>query len=299
MNLPLQISVLFPTLRRIAALFAAALLLAGCSAVRLGYSNAEGLLRWWIDRHVDFSEAQEIFVRERLARLHDWHRKTQLPDYAAFLRQAQSFVAGQPGLAEALELQEGVLQRGRTLAEQALPDIADFVLTLTPPQIARMAGRIDERNADFAKERKLGADAAEQRRAFYTLTLERAEYWLGSFDSAQKAALRRLTDAQPADATRFWYDERLRRQKDWLRLVRQTQSEKPPRERVVKQLREFVARFEAPIDPARQARAHELRQASAELTLAVLALTNATQRAHAQQKLAGLIADCEELARAP
>ncbi|MCE9569808.1 MAG: DUF6279 family lipoprotein, partial [Rhodocyclales bacterium] len=59
------------------------ILLQGCSAVRLGYGNADSLARWWIDQYVDMSPEQDALARERLLRFHAWHRKTQLPDYVA------------------------------------------------------------------------------------------------------------------------------------------------------------------------------------------------------------------------
>ena len=51
-------------------------------------------------------------------------------------------------------------------------------------------------------------------------------------------------------------------------------------------------------DPARLARALALRRASAELSIAILALTTPAQRAHAQQKLDDLIRDFTELSQA-
>jgi hypothetical protein len=271
-------------------------LLQGCSAIRLGYGNGDSLARWWIDQYVDLSPEQDVLVRERLLRFHTWHRKTQLPDYAGLLRQGRVFATGQPTAADALGLSEGIIRRGHTMAEQAAPDIADFLSSVGPAQIDRMAARFADKNADFAKEAKLGESEAARRKVRYKRLLERAEYWFGDFSEAQQAALRQLVEGQSA-GSQFWYDERLRRQREWLELARKVQTERPPRERSIQLLRDYAARFDLPGDPARLAQALALRRASAELAVAIQALTTPAQRAHAQHKIDDLIRDLTELSQ--
>ncbi|MFA4970266.1 MAG: DUF6279 family lipoprotein [Sulfuritalea sp.] len=285
-------------LHRLFFVLVATLLLQGCSAVRLGYGNADSLARWWIDQYVDMSPEQDAFVRDRLARYLAWHRKTQLPDYVAVLRQGQKFVAGQPTTDDALALGDAVVRRGRALAEQATPDIAEFLATVTPAQIERMAGRQAEKNADYAKEAQLADGESGQRKARYKRLLERAEYWFDDFSSEQKSAMRRLIDGQ-ASGSQFWYEERLRRQREWLDLVRLVQRERPPRERIMQLLRDYAARFDLPADPARLAQATALRRAAAELAVAIHAMTTHAQRAHAGHKLGDLIRDFTDLSQDP
>lgn len=284
-------------LLRLRLLILAVLLLAGCSAVRLGYTNADSLARWWIDQYLDLAPEQDVLVRERLARYFAWHRKTQLPDYVNLLRQGQKLAVAQSTVADTLTLGDELIRRGRVLAEQATPDIADLLPTLTPAQIERMAARQTEKNADYAKEARLAEGEAGQRKARYKRLLERAEYWFGDFSNEQEAALRRMVDAQDP-GSQFWYEERLRRQRDWLGLVRQVQRERPPRERVIQMLRDYAARFDLPTEPARLTQAIALRRASAELAVAIHALMTPAQREHARSKLDDLIHDFTELSRA-
>jgi hypothetical protein len=274
----------------------AGLILQGCSAVRLGYGNADSLARWWIDQYLDLSPEQDALSRERLARLFAWHRKTQLPDYVALLRQGKAFAAGQPTASDALALGDNIIRRVRVLAEQATPDVADLLATLTPAQIDRMAARFAGKNADLAEEMRLAEGEAAQHKARYKRLLERAEYWLGDFSNAQENTLRRMAEAQDPGG-QFWFDERLRRQRELLDLMRQVQGERPPRERVIALLRDYAARFDLPADPARLARALAMRRASAELTVAILAMATPAQRAHARQKFDDLIHDFTELSQ--
>ena len=283
-------------IRHLTLILLAGLFLQGCSAVRLGYGNADSLARWWLDKYIDMAPEQDALVRERLARFHAWHRKSQLPDYVALLRQGQKFVAGRPVAADALSLGDGIIRRSRTLAEQATPDIADFLLAVSAGQIERMAGHMAEKNADYAREAQLADGESGQRKARYKRLLERAEYWFDDFSGAQQEALRQLVDGQ-GTGSQFWYEERLRRQHDWLTLVRQVQREHPPREQVIQMLRDYAARFDLPGDPARLAQAIALRRASAEIAVAIHAITTAAQRAHAEHKLDELIRDFTELSQ--
>lgn len=286
-----------PSIRRVVFLLATALLLQGCSVVRMGYGNADSLARWWIDQYLDLSPEQDALSRERLARLFAWHRKTQLPDYVALLHQGKAFAAGQPTTSDALALGDELVRRVRIVAEQATPDVADLATTLTSAQIDRMAARFADKNDDLANEMRLAEGDAAQHKARYKRLLERAEYWLGDFSNAQESALRRMVEAQDPGG-QFWYEERLRRQRELLDLMRQVQRERPPRERIIKLLNDYTARFDLPPDPVRLARARAMRHASAELTVAILDMATPAQRAHAQQRFDDLIHDFTELSKA-
>lgn len=281
--------------RLIVALFVA-LLVSGCSAVRLGYGNAETITRWWIDQYVDMSQEQDALARDRLARLHAWHRKSQLPDYVGLLRQCQSLVNSQGTADNVLKIAEVAIRRGETLAEQSIPDVAEFLPTITVEQVERMAKRFADKNAERAKELQLAAGESGQRKARYKRWLDRAEYWFDDFSSEQRSALRRLIDGQPT-GSQFWFDERVRRQGEWLDLVRQVQRERPPREKIVHLLRDYATRFVMPADPARRTQAQALRRAEAELIVAILVLSTPAQRAHARHKLDELIRDFTELSQ--
>lgn len=282
--------------RHLTLMVVGSLFLQGCSAVRLGYGNADSLVRWWLDQYVGMSSEQDVLARERLTRIHAWHRKTQLPDYASFLGRAQKLVAGQPTTADALTLGEGMIRLGLTLAEYTTPDIADFLATITPEQIERMTVRLADKNADYAREAQLADGETGQRKVRYKRLLERAEYWFGDFSGEQKTALRQMVDGQTA-GSQFWYEERLRRQRDWLALVRQVQHERMPREQVIKALRDYAVGFDLPAEPVRQARALALRRASAELAVAIHAMTTPAQRAHARHKLDDFMRDFTELSQ--
>jgi hypothetical protein len=50
------------SLGRLLLLLAAAILLNACSAMRLGYGNADSLARWWMDQYLDFMPEQDALM---------------------------------------------------------------------------------------------------------------------------------------------------------------------------------------------------------------------------------------------
>ena len=88
--------------------------LGACSALRIGYSQAPDLSYWWLDRYVDFNSAQTPRVRDALQQWFAWHRRSQLPDYAALLARAQAELAADTTPARVCEWQGEVVKRART-----------------------------------------------------------------------------------------------------------------------------------------------------------------------------------------
>ena len=81
-------------LARIAAIIlvlAASLGLSACSAIKLGYSTLPEVAFWWLDGYVDFQEEQEPDARRELARLHDWHRREELPKLVEILARMEDW----------------------------------------------------------------------------------------------------------------------------------------------------------------------------------------------------------------
>ena len=46
--------------------------------------TAPDLVYWWLDRYIDFNDTQTPRVHEAIKQWFAWHRRSQLPDYAAF-----------------------------------------------------------------------------------------------------------------------------------------------------------------------------------------------------------------------
>src|SRR5258708_7753751 len=79
------VGVSVPRIFILLAVLTGTLLISGCSAIRIGYNQADTILAWMADDYFDFDAAQKQDFNTRIDRLLKWHRQEQLPDYARFL----------------------------------------------------------------------------------------------------------------------------------------------------------------------------------------------------------------------
>lgn len=133
-----------------AALF---LFLGGCSSVELIYNQADRLMRWQADSYLDLNDEQMAWLRPRVADLHQWHRRTQLPRYAALLRDsAQQIVERPPTIAEVDQLRDEV----EAMADDSLIAFAlisaELLTQVDAEQIQYLQARFSEENDDRAEE---------------------------------------------------------------------------------------------------------------------------------------------------
>ncbi len=201
-----------------AVLCTLALLLPGCSMVRVGYGQAPDLLFWWLDGYADFNPEQSAQVRDALDGLFRWHRRTQLTDYAALLQRAQVQLAGSVAAGEVCAWQDEFSRRVDSAVEQALPAAAEIVPTLSAAQLAHIERKFakvnEESKADFAP-----ADRVERQRGNIKRWSERFESMYGPLSDTQSAAVARGVAASPSDPE-VWIGERLARQREILQTLR-------------------------------------------------------------------------------
>jgi hypothetical protein len=115
------------------------LVAAGCSALRVAYSNGPTLAWWQLDGWVDADRSQAPAVRAAIDRWFAWHRSTQLAPTAALLAEARAQVM-QPVTPEALcRFNERVQTLTQPAIGRALEEAADLLPLLTEA-IAPYAG---------------------------------------------------------------------------------------------------------------------------------------------------------------
>lgn len=266
---------------------AAVIGLAGCNAMKLGYQQGDRLAYWWVDRYVDVSDAQEPPTREAIHRFFVWHRRNQLPEIATVLARVKGEVTQTVDASMVRHVQQDTQRLGRQAFENAVPDVAGLMLTLTPEQIRRMEGKFDESNAKYRKEFLRGnADARTDAR--FDKIMEYAKLIYGRFSREQEKAIRDAMGPymQGAEAR---YAERVRRQKDWLALAREVQSTHPPKAQVEQMLRHYGELWSRP--------GPERSQTGVDLTVTIANLTTPEQKAHAADRFQKWIDDTRSLMR--
>ncbi|MBL8198373.1 MAG: hypothetical protein JNJ67_05505 [Chromatiales bacterium] len=270
----------------------ASLLLTGC-VVRIAYGQLEWLTRWSVESYLDLSNSQERLVREIIGRNLAWHRATELPQYAAYLRELRAGLEA-PVSAEFMAQQYAttLVIWDRTL-QQIAPDIARLLLTLDDEQVSEFFDELDERNRELAEE--YSGYAPETRRMKQDRSIIRAFRWfVGTLSPDQEVVVKSHT-AGMHDLTEQW----LERRKAWQSAFRELLEGRSGNAAFERQLTELL------LDPNQfdSAEYRRLVAANREIAFAmsadVLSSLSPKQRKHLDERLSGLARDFDELAMAP
>lgn len=265
-------------------------LLSGCSALRVGYNQADTLLAWMADDYFDLDHPQKQEFNKRIDRLLKWHREDQLPDYARLLNEIKQRGQRQLTRDDAHWMVDSAKVRFRAIAQHGANDAADMLAAMTPDNIQALQKKFDKVNEKFLREYKVKGGVDERKRARLQRTLKQLRDWAGSLTPAQEERIAALNNAIPStDALR--HQDRQRRQKEFLALLelRHDKKELAPR------LRAWLTDWEKGRSPefARaQAEAYEKRVA---LYLEVERMLTPHQREHALHKLQNYIDDIHAL----
>ena len=281
----------------IGALLASLALLGGCSALRIGYGTAPDLVYWWLDGYVDFNDAQTPRVRDAIKQWFAWHRRTQLPDYAAQLARAKTEVQADTTAARVCEWQAEIVKRAHTAFDRIAPAAADLMLTITPEQISYLERRYAKFNAEF-RDDYLQPEPRQRAEENMKRTVDRAEMLYGRLDRAQLARIAEGLARSPFDAD-VWFAERRQRQLEVLQMLRRLTAEKASREQALLALNGYVDRLErSPREPY-QRYSERLAEFNCAFAASVHNATTVAQRRTAAGKLAGWEGDLRAIAAAP
>jgi len=284
-------------IRRTVALLAIVLMAfaAGCSTIRFSYNQGDTLLYWWLNSYVDFEGQQADVAKRDINTLFQWHRQTQLHDYAALLGNWQRQLAGNPTQADLVNAYREVRVRGERLAARAVPETTTLALSITPEQIANIERKFNAKNEEYRRKFMSGSTDKRQR-ARFKKSMEQFELWFGNFSSEQETALRRASDARPLD-NNLWLEERIYRQRRILGMLREVQQKKLNREqataRVQAMQKELFTRMDS---PERKAFYDTSIDQTTKYVMTAIRIATPQQKAHAQQRMQGWINDFQALA---
>lgn len=270
-------------LGRIIGVLAAALALAACSLVTLGYNSLPLLTFGWLDGYIDLDDTQALRVREDLARLHHWHRASELPRYAALLQQMETLAPNELTAAQACTVYETGRRHVLALAEQAEPMIVSTALSLLPAQLDHLARRLQRRDEEWRRDWVERSPAQRQDKRL-TQTAERLERLYGRLEPLQREALREQLARSVFDPQRV-LAERRRRQADLLETLRRLQAPGLALTEARQLWRGFMARVQHSPDAAWQRHAQALTQEQCALYAAVHAAASPAQREAAAGRL--------------
>jgi hypothetical protein len=274
-----------------------ALLLGGCSAVRLGYNNGPQLAWWWIDGYVDFSAEQAPAARLAIDRWFEWHRPTQLPEYAAVLASAQVAVLQPTTPAAACHWQALVREKLDPGLDRALVQFADLLPGMGEAQFRH----IEQRNAKHIAEMRdeyLQADPQERQKASFKRALDRAEQIYGRLDEAQRRVITAGIADSPFDPL-AWVSERQARQRDTVQTLRRLAAERADADQRIAALRTLMQRQDRSPNPEYRAYQQRLTEYNCIWFAQIHNATTPAQRLRARDTLKGWEDDLRALASSP
>ena len=196
------------------------LLLVSACGPRWYYHHLDWMIPWYVDDYLSLDSGQRSALEIRLARQLNWHCRTQLPEYAAFLRSVRKEFEppNQTVTREQLALHlETLKQYWKGLMAQIGPDIADILITASDEQIDELFRNIEEDNLERQRtyvdppERDILQNRTDR-------MVDRLERWVGDLTDAQYAAVQQWSRNIGA-TTDQWIANRRRVQENFRALI--------------------------------------------------------------------------------
>lgn len=250
---------------------AVAWLLAGCSALRIAYDNADTYLYWRSGTYLDLDGRDAEELAGRIDDFFVWHRAKALPHYARIADEAAQRLRDGLSREDLVWGYDSLVAHARQSLRVAAERIAPLLDRLTPQQVAHLEKGFAEDNRKFARENLRGSEKERRKRRAKRVE-ERLEDWVGNLTHAQVERVRQYSERAPL------FDElrdrdRKRLQAEVLEMVRLREAHK--------RLPELAANWERGRDPAYAAASLAARQEYFALLLDLDRTLSHEQRARA------------------
>lgn len=161
------------------------LVLSGC-AVKLVYNQLDWLVPWYVSDYMELSGEQDDFFDTRLKDYLAWHRKSQLPEYAAFLKQVAVDVEDGMSEQEVRFLQDETERLASAMMIRLAPDIADLFVDAEDKQLQDLYAVLDKEGKRL-REKNAGASVKRLQQEQVEEVIDTIERWTGSLTDSQEA----------------------------------------------------------------------------------------------------------------
>jgi len=189
-----------------------AIVMTGCSTVRIGYDQADHLGYWWIDRYLDLSSEKSVQFKADLKALHAWHRHSQLPEYAKLSRALATRVEGDISSAEICEDILGFREKIEILARQTLPIWARLSQQLGPEEIRYLKKKFAKEDKEW-RSKWLDTSTEKIQRLRSEEWIDRAESFYGRLNEEQRRFIQQAVSRSSWDARITWERRQQRHQR--------------------------------------------------------------------------------------
>lgn len=264
-------------------------------AINQLYNQAPELLYWRLDSYIDFTEAQAPRAKEELTEFAQWHRRTQLPEYASFLQKMQAVLATPTDAGQICALLQQARGFGMAMSQQAEPATVWLAQSVSPAQLTHLERKFSKTNQEWRSDWLDKSPEALQKKRTEGVA-ERAGWLYGRLSDPQTSALRATLVAQPIDPALI-YAERLRGQQDLLQTLRQIAQEQPGDAKALALLRGYQARLLNSPNPEAARAQVQIAAYNCTVYADLHNAATAEQRQQAVQRVKGYEADVRGLMR--
>jgi hypothetical protein len=273
----------------------ALLLLPACSAIKLGYQQLPTLSYWWLDSTVSFSGNQTPAAKEAIDKLYQWHRREELPGYAALLQRTAELSAGPVQPEQLCRVIDEVQARLDTLMRQAVVQAAPVAMALGPRQLSHMARHWERQNEEWEKEWLQGDTEARMERRL-DKALSRYNSFYGELNTAQINLIKTQLAQSPWTAE-WGRRDRQRRQQDLLSTLQRITQSNLTQAQAEAQLWGVWQRWLQPPDAGQRAVVQTLSQRACENLAQLHNTATAEQRVRLSRRLRAYERDLLDLNR--
>ena len=215
------------------------LLLSGCSLINVAYNHADTVAYWYFDDYFEFNRGQRALFDQGLQRIHAWHRKAELPKYAALSSATALRVEAGFKQADLDWLENALRDRYNELANRSASDLAVVFATIEPLQLSVLDNTLAKSNAKYVKEHLSGTEEERDKKRFKD-ALSRIEDWVGALNSARETNMLAMLKAMPRMGEQR-YAHRLARQKT----LREILVGKPEKNMLESALRDWMVNWQS------------------------------------------------------
>lgn len=163
-----------------------ALMLTACSLVQVGYGQLDRLIAWRLDDYLPMDSAQQAALQPALDRLLDWHCRTQLPAYSAWLRTVDADLRAGADSARVNAHIDQALRFAHDAIREAVREIGPRVAGADADRLAALNARMDKNNREYVAD-WVKPPRDEILRERESRLRERLEDWIGGLTPQQDA----------------------------------------------------------------------------------------------------------------
>ena len=256
------------------------------------YNRLDTLAAWYIQDLVSLDDDQRSNLRSWLEGTLQWHRKSELTHYVSFVRELAG-TASRPGNSTSYRVIESQVETfGARLVEQAAPDAARLLMSLSPAQLTEFETNLGEKSRERnQKNLKALADGDwhEKRAKDIEKQLKR---WTGSVTKEQKQLIAQQSERFDSTTT-DWLESQGHWRKAMFGALQERFSAGQSPAAVEERILALLRKPESQWTRAYQSKSKQNREQSLTVLAALDASLTPAQRSYLQAELAKLAQQLE------